>query len=437
MPLFPQFLPRWSKWLLCGLAGTVSVGAAGLSLDAGHTAANLAATIRNPANAGWWRDGWVRLRGMTRLPDPILGMAADPEWRGLEALDRAGLKPVVFYEPGTVPAAAGTRRPTGHPLDLREAYAYARAVAQAAYPQVAAWEIENEPDLYGTMANPEEYAAFLKAVALGLQAGSEAAERGAETSGFRNPKLQANMVRPPPPARPLILPGGLGLAPGPFFKQLEANDAFSYVDGLNFHYYSYPEDFSDEYRLFEDALLRSDGLPATGARRRLLPVFLTEYGYGLMSGEAARTVEGRVRQWRFFSVRAPQLQALGITGPMAFYMPPYFEAGTNEFGLGMARAGGGEQPGAGAGARRAGGLCFQPADFGLTVAPPWMRWIGTPVDDTEASPALAFLADQPAPRPRVLPAAVGVRSVEAGQAGRPKVAVQLGDEQTASPAVEE
>ena len=407
---FPQIFLRCSGLLLAGLAGADNAVAAGLSLDAGHNAAELASTLQGPVAAGWLQDGWVRLRAMARLPDPILGKSDDPQWQGLEALNQAGLKSVVYYNGVPESGWTGGKRASGYPLDLREAFAYARAVARAQYPLVAAYEVENEPDLYGVMENPEEYAAYLKAVALGLRAGIAEAERSLKPPALHNPKIQASRATAPRPDPPLILPGGLGLAPGPFFTRLEANDAFSYVDGLNFHYYSYPEDFSDEYRLFADALSHpEDAPPAGGWWRRKLPVFLTEYGYSLMSGPAARTVEGRVRQWRYFSRMIPQLQSLGVAGPMAFYMPPFFEAGTNEFGLGMAPAKDAPtghaadaepgSPSATGDSLQAGGLKFHPADFGRNQTEPWMLGIGAAVDETEASPALAYLAAQPSPRP--------------------------------------
>ena len=46
---------------------------------------------------------------------------------------------------------------------------------------------------------------------------------------------------------------------------------------------------------------------------------------------------------------------------------------------------------------RPGGARFTPADFGAAQAAPWMAGIGTPVGGGEATPALAWLAAQPAP----------------------------------------
>lgn len=71
-------------------------------------------------------------------------------------------------------------------------------------------------------------------------------------------------------------------------------------------------------------------LPATSGRK--LPIFLTEYGYGLLEREAALTPEGRGRQRDWFDSTQAQAQALGIEGPLAFFLKPYVEVG-NQFGL--------------------------------------------------------------------------------------------------------
>jgi len=67
--------------------------------------------------------------------------------------------------------------------------------------------------------------------------------------------------------------------------------------------------------------------------RRFLPVFLTEYGYGLLGKEARNTTEGRERQREWFASASAQARTLGIEGAMAFILRPCLENGTNEFGL--------------------------------------------------------------------------------------------------------
>jgi hypothetical protein len=134
-------------------------------------------------------------------------------------------------------------------------------------------------------------------------------------------------------------------------------------------------------------------------------VLLTEYGYGSLGNPACDTVEGRVRQWRWFKTVGEQIRKQRIAGPMAFYLPPYFENNTLEFGLSVHA-----KPGAIAGldhrstphpnlagtgrpARQftSGGLTYGAADFGLRKPQSWMGVIGREYGNNAASPALAWL----------------------------------------------
>ena len=83
------------------------------------------------------------------------------------------------------------------------------------------------------------------------------------------------------------------------------------------------------------------------APSRALPVFLTEYGYGLLGGEARHTIEGRARQEAWFRSVHAQVRALGLEGAMAFLLVPYFEANTDEFGLLVEPSGSTREEGAG------------------------------------------------------------------------------------------
>jgi hypothetical protein len=238
------------------------------------------------------------------------------------------------------------------------------------------------------------------------------------------------------------------LPPGPYFERLWANGLASYTDGFNFHYYGYAEDFTGVYRQFEAAVAElgaksyelgakswelgarswelgaksgelgakslellalssqltalSSKLQASSYSRRELPVFITEYGFGLLDEDARNTVAGRVRQWQWFAAVVKQVHALRPEGPMAFLVNPYFEAGLNEFGLSMVQKpvfgvvedrgakntrGGTPMP------REGEQLSFNPTDFGAHGAAPWMARIGQKLGDHYASPALAYLWD--------------------------------------------
>ncbi|AHF89690.1 hypothetical protein OPIT5_05045 [Opitutaceae bacterium TAV5] len=325
------------------------------------------------------------------------------------------------------------------------------------------WEIENEPDIAFSADNAETYAAFFKAAVLGVRVG-----RARASARQHAPRGGAVVMAP------------MALPPGPYFQRLLDLGLLEWTDAFNYHYYGYAEDFTGVYRQFEAAAAESgadvssavrsgrdaratrggdahgQGCPChvgcgRDARATALPVLLTEYGYGPLDAVQSRTVEGRVRQWRWFRDTEAQIDALGIEGPMAFYMMPYYERGINEFGLLMREPGGAGVPPAvgdaenlkteklkaegGAGVRtvpralaraslhpvwpaqlspagmagmrsggwtvgpaeapavfRAGGVTFVPGDFGAEVPEPWMRRIGQKFGEgLEASPAMAWL----------------------------------------------
>jgi hypothetical protein len=75
-----------------------------------------------------------------------------------------------------------------------------------------------------------------------------------------------------------------------------------------------------------------------------LPVFLTEVGYGMLGKSARDTKEGRLRQWRWFKSVGEQIATLRPEAPMAFYLRPYLEYDTSEYGLTVpAKPGSGKQ----------------------------------------------------------------------------------------------
>jgi len=350
------------------------------------------------------------------------------------------------------------------PHDLRDAFDWAKSLGATYGDLVDRWEVENEPDLGSGAENPEVYGAFLKVVSLGLRAGGEcnAASRNmlpvfGKQWFLGNASRSTDRVEMP--ASALVAP--LGLPPGPYFERWMANQVLGYSSGFNFHYYGYAEDFSGVYRQFQDAVENPTAGETTGGligseksrvgtaagggptRRReravvglsdnefrhiTLPVFVTEYGYGTLSGPAAASVEGRVRQWAWFQSVSEQTRALRIEGPMAFYLPPYLEHGTQEFGLTMRPSGRSDNgpltvSGEAGGLRRwrAGETEFQPADFGAVRAEPWMEGIGRKIGENQASPALAWLLGQPAAKQpsrswtaKVLPASPVVIDFVAG-----------------------
>lgn len=341
------------------------------------------------------RHSWIRYRG---------------DWGSAKVTARAlAMKSALAADPVSPPRGialslsrdwrTGVRRASPWsrvPLDLREAFARATSWGRAFGMQHLAWEIENEPELIYISENPENYAAYFKTISLGLESGL------LRTGGWSMPDAKISSSR----QRVLMAP--MGLPPGPVFQALLDNGLLSYTDGFNFHSYGYAADFTGVYRMFEAAVAdnsrqakTSDSRPVI---RKSLPIFLTEYGYGLMSGIAAKTTQGRVRQWRHFREVYPQIQALQIEAPAAFYLRPYFEQDSREYGLTFApshqkQVSQDQPPALGdpsqtKGLFVAGDIEFRPSDFGAVEVESWMKDIGRTIGGNEASPALAWLMNQ-------------------------------------------
>lgn len=353
------------------LAGTL-----GLRATSGLDSAWMFHTADAPALAEGPAVAWLRVQagsfGRSRDPFELTDPAKVEQNRAaLRALREAGRGLVCMIR--WSPPAWSAVRPGGGagnraPLDLREAFARGKALAEAYGDLVDAWEIENEPDIAFFADNANVFAAYHKALALGLGAGSAEQKAGTGERGA---------------GKALVLMAAPGLPPGPHFEQLGRNGYFSYTEGFNFHYYGFALDFTGVYEQFRDAVGASGAggsvVPrGPTAETRRWPVFITEWGYSLLDGVEARTTEGRVRQWRFFQDVARQTERLGVAAPMAFLLPPYFEHNMKEFGLTL---------------RPVAGLNFRPEDFGVKKAEPWMAGIGAKwgAEGWVASPALAWL----------------------------------------------
>lgn len=358
-------------------------------MDSGNTATALRAWNRNLMTEWARAHSWLRIRGYPIAKDkPEVAVC---EAKALRDLSASGFRPILLFRWGESTWTSGIRPGGGHrmPLDLREAFQRGSDESRRFGRTGAAFEIDNEPDIAFVQDNPETYMAFLKAVYLGVKAVSQEgrmmiSEVGKLKADGR-PNLQVS-------SRPLVTMAPLALPPGPYFERLVANGLFSYTDAFNYHYYGYAEDFAGVYGQFAAAANeptehgrtaeRSDG--ELRSENKTLPVLLTEYGYGALGKEARNTIEGRVRQWRWFKAVAEDIVRLRIAGPMAFYVPPYLEVDHVEFGLTMPT---GTM------------LRYTPADFGETAAAPWMQRIGQRFGDNAATPALAWLMTEGAQRP--------------------------------------
>lgn len=364
-------------------------------LDTGTTATAMLTWDRTLL-ADWGRtQPWLRIRGHPMAKDrPEVVMR---EALALRELSSTGFKPVILLRWGEKTWTHGIRPGVGYrlPLDLREAYQRGFTEGRRFGATGAAFEIDNEPDISFVHDNAETYLAYLKAMYLGVKAGAAVA------TSFRHSTLNIQRPSSEPGAVPRVVMAPLALPPGPYFERMVENGLFSYTDAFNYHYYGYAEDFAGVYEQFENAVSEfgsvglplgarqvagtegTDQGPALHSRERSLPVLLTEYGYGALGKDARNTVDGRVRQWRWFKAVGEDIARLRIAGPMAFYLPPYLEVDHVEFGVTMPVS---KLP------------AFTPADFGAVEAAPWMQRIGQRFGANEATPALAWLMDEGARR---------------------------------------
>jgi hypothetical protein len=415
------------KLLHCGIALVLGQcpAEAGDGYDSGAAPRQLAEWLAPESAASAPRIGtWLRLRDMHAVP--VRGQPDDPRSAAehekeieraraaLLRLRETGYRPLALIR-WSGPWTSGVRSKGAWgaqaPLDLREAHTRARRLAATYGDLIEAWEVENEPDIGFFADQADVFAAYYKAIALGLAAGRAEAWSNYPATATR------------PAARSLIVMPAMALPPGPYVEQLLANDFLAYAEGANLHYYGFAEDYRDAHARLREALGARPAAPprpplGPPARRpgsqaltapdrdpswRKLPVFVTEWGYARLDGYDAQTVAGRVRQWRYFQALQTSNRALGVSAPMAFYLPPFFEYGAKEFGLGMPPASAREAhygfalpttPSTDPELRTAGGLAFAPGDFGVEQSARWMGLIGSPVGPYEASPALAWLIDE-------------------------------------------
>jgi hypothetical protein len=127
---------------------------------------------------------WVRVRGLAGS-----GGEGDGTHRSMEA-DRKAMRDlrlkqvricvILRWRPSDWKKEGGTLAGYRLPSDLIKAYARGLWLGEHYGDLVDSWEIDNEPDIGFIPDNPEKYAAFLKAVYLGLHAGIVQVERREE-----------------------------------------------------------------------------------------------------------------------------------------------------------------------------------------------------------------------------------------------------------------
>jgi hypothetical protein len=349
--------------LLCASFYAGNLSGEGIGFDTGCGARELVEKLGHP-EVTIPRGVWLRIRGVA---DARSRLTEEQERKALTMLHERGYRTCVLLMPDPKQWASGVRSnpSSALPIDLRDAYHWLADLQRTYGDVVDAWEIGNEPDIAFLKENAETYAAFFQACSLG------AASIQPATGAIESTKKYARVV-----------PAALALPPGPYLERLLACHLLSCADGFNFHYYGYAEDFSGVYAQFADAVGAELALPPAVAEAKdplnsvtkALPVFVTEWGYGLLTAKAALTAKGRMRQLNWFRLVADQVRQLRIEAPLAFYLQPYYEQATNEFGLTATTSRG-----------------FTASEFEPNKNVPWTENVGKTFEGNAITPALAYL----------------------------------------------
>jgi hypothetical protein len=156
----------------------------------------------------------------------------------------AGFRVVAFADLGPLPV---TQPGDALPEDLLAVFNSAKAMQMTYGGNVDAWEIGGEPDVGYCTDLPDRYAAYEKAVYLGIKAGEQtrktvgsgqkAEDRGQRSDGSGQQLGIADGRSQPTAHRPLILMGALALPPGPWLERAARNGLLDYTDAYNFHFY--------------------------------------------------------------------------------------------------------------------------------------------------------------------------------------------------------
>ena len=263
-----------------------------------------------------------------RGPNPAM---REERAAGFRVVSFLGLKPVPVTQPGDA-----------LPEDLLAVYQAAQTMEQTYGAAVDAWEIAGEPDVGYCRDLPDRYAAFEKAVYLGIRRGfaeSQVASNKWQVPGAprgvsgpnptQNPELR---TQNPPPAQPVVLMGALALPPGPWLDRAARNGLFDYTDAVNFHFYGYAQDLAGVIRAHEafaerwvgvdgreEAQKTQGGQPlALGSPPTGIPLWITECGMNAVAPGDFLNPERRQMQ-ADFTVSAAR-QALAAP-EVAVFMP--------------------------------------------------------------------------------------------------------------------
>ncbi len=242
--------------------------------------------------------GWVRERFSWAGTEPEKGKV---DWKQYDAVADAfakhGVRVYQIFHDSPAWSHAG-RKNTRNPADLRDAFAFAKRLAEHYKGRVAAWEVWNEPDIFFWPDLSDTFAGLQKAAYLGFKAGD--------------------------PALPVLI-GSFCRGYCPFDENLFDAGIRDYFDIFNWHIYAPPEQYPATLARYLELLKRH------GCDDR--PVWLTEAGIRIQATEPDGEINAadERRQADFVPKSFAYSLAAGTDRHFFFVLPYYLENGV-QFG---------------------------------------------------------------------------------------------------------
>ncbi|HPD16260.1 MAG TPA: NEW3 domain-containing protein [Planctomycetota bacterium] len=242
--------------------------------------------------------GWVRERFSWAGTEPEKGKVTWQQYDATaDAFTKHGVRVYQIFHDSPAWSHAGKKN-TRNPADLRDAYAFAKRLAEHYKGRVQAWEVWNEPDIFFWPDLSDTFAGLQKAAYLGFKAGD--------------------------PTLPVLL-GSFCRGHCAFDENLFDAGIRDYFDVFNWHIYAPPEQYPATLARYLELLKRH------GCDER--PVWLTEAGIRLTATEpdGEITAADERRQADFVPKSFAYSLAAGTDSHFFFVLPYYLEHGV-QFG---------------------------------------------------------------------------------------------------------
>jgi len=242
--------------------------------------------------------GWVRERFSWAGTEPEKGTVTWQQYDATaDAFAKHGVRVYQIFHDS--PAwSHGGKKNTKNPADLRDAYAFAKRLAEHYKGRVAAWEVWNEPDIFFWPDLSDTFAGLQKAAYLGFKAGD--------------------------PTLPVLI-GSFCRGYCAFDENLFDAGVRGYFDIFNWHVYAPPEQYPGTLSRYLELLKRH------GCDDR--PVWLTEAGIRLQATEPDGEINAadERKQADFVPKSFAWSLAAGTDRHFFFVLPYYLENGV-QFG---------------------------------------------------------------------------------------------------------